>query len=137
MIADSMRSLVDRDDDLAKAVRKQDKEVDVLEKSIDESCLTLLATLVLACKATPPESSQELAVSTAPDAPQRAHVHTEHGVERPDPYYWTRDREDPELLAYLEAENAFTKEATAHLEPLRKTLFDEMLGYIEEYRAAH
>ena len=37
-----------------------------------------------------------------PVAPRRPHVHTEHGVERPDPYHWMRDREDPELLPYIE-----------------------------------
>ncbi len=69
---------------------------------------------------------------TAPDAEQRPHVHTEHGVQRPDPYHWMRDREDGAVIEYLEAENAYMRTATAHLEGLRKTLFDEILGRIQE-----
>ena len=39
--------------------------------------------------------------------------------ERVDPWFWLRDRDDPEVLAYLEAENAYTGAALAHLAPLR------------------
>jgi oligopeptidase B len=67
-----------------------------------------------------------------PVAATKPHVHTEHGVERDDPYYWLRDKKNPEVIAYLEEENAYTKAATAHLEPLAKTLYDEMLGRIQE-----
>ncbi len=68
----------------------------------------------------------------APTAPARPHVHREHGVERPDPYAWLKDREDPAVLAHLEAENAFTEAATAHLADLRQALYDELLGRIQE-----
>lgn len=67
-----------------------------------------------------------------PIAPQRPHVHTEHGHERPDPWYWLRHREDPEVIRYLEEENRFTDASLAHLEGLRKTLFEEMRGRIQE-----
>ncbi|MCB9681751.1 MAG: S9 family peptidase [Alphaproteobacteria bacterium] len=70
--------------------------------------------------------------TSAPDAPQRPYVHHEHGVDRDDPYHWMRDRDDPALLAYLEAENAWTAQVTAPLEGLRRRLFDEMLGRIQE-----
>ncbi|MCA9567370.1 MAG: S9 family peptidase [Myxococcales bacterium] len=67
-----------------------------------------------------------------PVAPTRPHVHTDHGVERPDPWHWLKDREDPATLAYIEAENAYTSEALAPLEPLREALYAEMLGRIQE-----
>ncbi len=67
-----------------------------------------------------------------PVAEQRAYLHREHGVERPDPYHWLRQREDPAVMAYIEAENAYTKAMTAPLAPLRKQLFDELLGRIQE-----
>ena len=73
-----------------------------------------------------------VAQSSPPVADERAHVHTEHGVERSDPYYWLRDREDADVIAYVEAENAYLQGATAHLEGERKTLFDEMLARIQE-----
>ena len=68
----------------------------------------------------------------APIAPKRPHVHTEHGVQRPDPYHWMREREDPELLPYIQAENAHMESGLAHLGPLRKTLFDEAISRIQQ-----
>jgi len=67
-----------------------------------------------------------------PVAPVRPHVHTEHGIERSDPWHWLRDKKDPETLAYIEAENRFTEAALEPLADLRKALYDEMLGRIQE-----
>lgn len=69
---------------------------------------------------------------TPPLAEKRPHVHVEHGVRREDPWYWLRNREDPAVLAHLGAENAWTTERLAPLEPLRKQLYAEMLGRIQE-----
>ena len=66
----------------------------------------------------------------APIAPRRPHVHLDHGVERDDPWHWLRDREDPAVIAYIEAENAFTEERTAHLKDLVDRLFEEMKSKI-------
>jgi oligopeptidase B len=68
----------------------------------------------------------------APVPEHRPHTHLEHGVRRPDPFYWLRDREDPAVIAHLEAENAFTDTAMAHLAPLRERLFAEQLSRIQE-----
>jgi len=65
-------------------------------------------------------------------AERRPHVLSDQGVERGDAYYWMRDRGDPALLPYIEAENAYTEAMTAHLEGLRGSLFDEMLARIDE-----
>lgn len=54
-----------------------------------------------------------------------------HGHERIDPYFWMRDRENPEVIAHLEAENALTKAAMAHTENLQDQLFEEMKGRIK------
>jgi len=51
---------------------------------------------------------------------------------RVDNYYWLRDRENPEVLAYIEAENAYTDAMMKHTEGLQKKLYDEMLGRIKE-----
>jgi oligopeptidase B len=67
-----------------------------------------------------------------PDVAQRPHAMTNHGVTRQDPYYWLREREDPEVIAYLEAENAYTEAATAHLDALEEHLFDEIVGRIQQ-----
>ncbi len=70
--------------------------------------------------------------TTAPRAERRPHVHAEHGVERQDPWAWLRDKEDPAVLGHLAAENAHTEARLAHLEPLRKALYAEMLGRVKE-----
>jgi oligopeptidase B len=43
-----------------------------------------------------------------------------------DEYAWLQNKDDPETVAYLEAENAYTEESTAHLSKLRDTLFNEI-----------
>jgi len=55
-----------------------------------------------------------------------------HGDVRIDDYYWLADRDDPEVLAYLEAENAYTEAKTAHTRGLRETLFEEIRGRIKQ-----
>jgi oligopeptidase B len=55
-------------------------------------------------------------------------------ITRTDPYYWLRDdaRQDPEVLRLLRAENAHTQRQTMHLEGLRKTVFNELKGRLQE-----
>src|SRR5476649_1761630 len=57
---------------------------------------------------------------------------TLHEEVRVDDYAWLRDRENPEVTAYLEAENAYTAEIMRATEPLQETLYAEMLGRIKE-----
>jgi oligopeptidase B len=57
---------------------------------------------------------------------------TVHGETRVDEYFWLRNREDPEVLAYLEAENAYTAAVMRPTEPLQERLFAEMRGRIKE-----
>ena len=49
-----------------------------------------------------------------------------------DPYEWLRDKSDPEVIAHLEAENDYADQATAHLEPLRQKIFDEIKSRTKE-----
>jgi oligopeptidase B len=71
---------------------------------------------------------------TAPIAKKVPFEITTHGDTRIDNYYWMRDmeRKDPEIIAHLEAENAFTKAEMAHTESLQKELFDELKGRIKQ-----
>jgi oligopeptidase B len=55
-----------------------------------------------------------------------------HGHERIDDWYWLRERDNPEVLAHLEAENAYTAAMTEHLEPLREELYAEIVARIQE-----
>ncbi|MDR7087075.1 oligopeptidase B [Aeromicrobium panaciterrae] len=61
-----------------------------------------------------------------PQAEIRSIIRSHHGDDFVDDYEWLRDKEDPATLSYLEAENAYTDESTAHLEPLRQQIFDEI-----------
>lgn len=49
-----------------------------------------------------------------------------HGDTFIDDYEWLRDKTNPEVIGYLEAENAYTEASTARLEPLRKQIYDEI-----------
>ncbi|MFI5232532.1 MAG: S9 family peptidase [Gemmatimonadales bacterium] len=69
---------------------------------------------------------------TPPVAKRIPTAATLHGEARADDYAWLRDRDNPEVMAYLEAENAYTAAMTQHTEALQKTLFDEMLARIKE-----
>jgi oligopeptidase B len=55
-----------------------------------------------------------------------------HGHTRTDDYEWLRDKDAPEVTAYLEAENAYTQDRTAHLADLRQAVFDEIRARTRE-----
>ena len=69
---------------------------------------------------------------TPPVAARRAHVRTHHGDRFEDPYEWLRAKDDAEVIAHLEAENAYTEERTSHLAPLREQLFQEVKARVQE-----
>ncbi len=69
---------------------------------------------------------------TPPIAPRRPHSITQHGQTRLDEYYWMRQREDPAVMDYLLAENAYLAEMLGHTKPLQEQLFQEMKGRIKE-----
>lgn len=90
-------------------------------------CL-LLASLMTttATAATPP---------VPPDAAKHPHVvKAPFGATRNDDYYWLRDdkRENKDMLAYLQAENAYADQLLAPLKPLEDTLYKEIVGRIKQ-----
>ena len=61
--------------------------------------------------------------------------HTEvqlHGTLLTDDYAWLREKENPEVIAYLEAENAYAEAEMASLAALREELYNEMLSHIKQ-----
>ncbi len=75
------------------------------------------------------------ATATPPDAVKKAHVvKAPFGAQRQDEYYWLRDdkRKNPEMLAYLNAENAYVDVVMAPLKPLENTLYEEIVGRIKQ-----
>jgi len=71
-------------------------------------------------------------METPPQATPRPHTLTAFGHDRDDPWYWLRERDDPEVRAYLEAENSYTERVLTPLDGLRSTLFEEMKARILE-----
>lgn len=67
-----------------------------------------------------------------PTAKRVDHRREHHGDVFIDPYEWLRDKSNPEVIAYLEAENAYTDTQTEHLEPLRQRIFDEIKARTKE-----
>ncbi|MBV9351090.1 MAG: S9 family peptidase [Mycobacterium sp.] len=71
--------------------------------------------------------------SAVPPVAKRVESRREfHGDVVVDPYEWLRNKADPEVIAYLEAENAYADQATAQLEPLRQQIFDEIKARTKE-----
>ena len=73
-------------------------------------------------------------VNKPPCAPQRTHVVRSPCGDRTDPYYWLRDdeRADPDVLAYLHAENAYREAAQAGLQPLEDALYAEIVARLKQ-----
>ncbi|WEK59549.1 MAG: S9 family peptidase [Candidatus Microbacterium colombiense] len=71
-------------------------------------------------------------MTDAPIAARRPTPRTHHGDTFEDPYEWLREKDSPEVLAHLEAENTHTQDETAHLEELRERLFQEIKGRVQE-----
>ena len=76
--------------------------------------------------------SLSLPAAEPPRADTRPHPLTAHGIKWIDDYFWLREREDPAVKAYLEAENAWLESVMAPLKELRATLVAEMKARIIE-----
>jgi oligopeptidase B len=71
-------------------------------------------------------------VKTIPVAKKEPKELKIHDDVRVDNYYWLNDREDAEVIDYLNAENTYTKTVLEHTESFQKDLFEEMKGRIKE-----
>jgi oligopeptidase B len=67
-----------------------------------------------------------------PTIPARPIELTLHGDTRVDPWFWLRHREDPDVIGYLEAENAYTSAALGHTKALQQELFEEIRARVQE-----
>jgi oligopeptidase B len=72
----------------------------------------------------------------APVAPIKPRHQILHDETRVDNYFWLREKSNPEVIKYLEAENAYTAARMRHTEALQDTLYKELLGRIKETDAA-
>src|ERR1043165_3305135 len=67
-----------------------------------------------------------------PQAPKKPKVLEKFGDRRVDDYFWLREKSDPEVIEYLDAENRYAQALTKPLEGFRESLYNEMLARIKE-----
>lgn len=100
-------------------------------KQLCSSGFALLSILgLMSCGGEQKKSVKDSPV--APMAKKIAKTLKKHGHERSDPYYWLNDRENPEVIQYLEDENEYTNKSLAHTKTFQGALYDEMLSRIDQ-----
>ncbi|WP_394539707.1 S9 family peptidase [Lysobacter enzymogenes] len=95
------------------------------------SFFTLAATLLMTTTLNAPAAG----LPAPPVAAKQPHtVKAPHGAQRQDEYYWLRDdkRKNPQMLAYLNAENAYVDSVMKPLKPLEDKLYGEIVGRIKQ-----
>ena len=86
----------------------------------------LLGGLLAGCSAT-----EDPTVPEPPRAATKDHALEAHGHVRNDEYYWLRERENPEVIAHLEAENAYAEAVMAPTKGLQDNLYEEIVARIQ------
>jgi oligopeptidase B len=94
------------------------------------SRILFLPLIVMTISTLVPAQSAE--APKPPVAKKQPHQTEIHGLKLQDDYFWFRDKSNPEVRAYLEAENAYTDSVMKPTGPLQKKLYDEMLSRIKE-----
>jgi len=95
--------------------------------------LSLVVVLILgvsACRTTP--SSDKAVAAHPPVARRIAHVTNLHGECLVDDYYWLREKDNPDVLAYLRAEDAYTDAVMKPTKSLQDKIYGEMLARVQE-----
>ncbi|MDX1409210.1 MAG: oligopeptidase B, partial [Saprospiraceae bacterium] len=103
------------------------------------SLASLLFLALVSCQTEQSEApmSEMYAKAASSDLPEPVAKQVEkrleiHGDVRIDKYYWMNQREDPEVIAHLEAENAYREEVMSHLQEYQDKLFEELKGRIKQ-----
>lgn len=93
----------------------------------------LLRFFLLMCAATSPVwAAFDLVTPKPPVAAKKPKDVTVHEDKRIDDYFWLREKTNPEVINYLEQENAYTEAVLAPAKELRATLYKEMVARIKE-----
>ena len=82
--------------------------------------------------AVPPTQAEQSAPTQPPVATKRPHTTEIHGYTLTDDYFWLREKGNPEVIKYLEGENAYTEEVMKATKGFQETLYTEMLGRIKQ-----
>jgi oligopeptidase B len=96
--------------------------------------ISILVLVACSVPTVPGRGTKPTAEAKPPVAAKRPHQVIAPGGTRDDPYYWLRDdtRKDPQMLAYLRDENAYTATTLEPVKPLEATLLGEMRSHVQE-----
>ena len=79
-----------------------------------------------------PSQSADAQDASAPRPAEKPHVLSKHGQERIDEFYWLRERENPEVISYLNQENEYLKAKMSDVSELEKQLFEQTVARIKQ-----
>ncbi len=99
-----------------------------LTMKITNLFVACLVVSLIGCEADPQRATD----IEPPVAEKRPVELMEHGHTRIDNYYWLNDRENPDVIEYIEAENIYLNKMMAHTERLQERLYTEMRGRQKE-----
>ena len=92
-----------------------------------------LSSIVITMFSCQPETGKRQSQFNEPPHPEKkAFELTEHEDTRVDDYYWLNQRENPEVINFLEAENAYLKEVMSDTEGFQEDLYNEIVGRIKQ-----
>jgi oligopeptidase B len=80
----------------------------------------------------PPAQAEQSTTTQPPVAAKMPHTTEIHGYTLTDDYFWLREKGNPEVIKYLEGENAYTEEVMKPTKGFQETLYHEMLGRIKQ-----
>ena len=100
-------------------------------RRIHLASLTVVA-LILVSVFVLPAADNSSSLPSPPVAKKEPKVTTINGYKLADDYSWLREKKNPGVKAYLDAENVYTDAVTKPTEPLQKKLYDEMLSRVKE-----
>jgi oligopeptidase B len=92
----------------------------------------LRSLLIMSVISSPAWAGFDLTQPKVPVAAKKPKDVTVHEDKRIDDYFWLREKQNPEVIAYLEQENAYTEAVLAPAKPLREALYQEMVARIKE-----
>ena len=94
--------------------------------------LIFILTTIFVVSCTKDKKKKANTNMTPPIAEKKEEALEKHGDIRIDNYYWLSEKDDEEVLDYLERENDYNDKVTAHTKDFQKTLFEEMKSRIKE-----
>ena len=101
-----------------------------MQRNFKQGLILVIVIALAACQNDPGKKQSQF--STPPSPEERTFELNQHGHARIDNYYWLNQRENPEVIAYLEAENKYLEEVMKDTEEFQEDLYNEIIGRIKQ-----